>query len=126
MRIFWPLAGLLCAAFVFAALPFERGGGPMGAGLGIIAGISGALALYLVVRQLGPTSPKGYGGALTMVVMLGKLPIIGGLAYISSRQGREGLGFYTGGLVLVYFITVGRAALGGLFESPPDESERSV
>ena len=98
----------------------------MGAGLGIVGGACGAFALFLVVRQLGPNSPKGFGPALTMAAMLGKLPIVGGLGYLASRQGKEGLGFYAGGLVLVYFITVGRAALGGLFESPRDESERSV
>ncbi|RYG40333.1 hypothetical protein EON79_22785 [bacterium] len=124
MRLFWPLAGLLCAGLVFAAIPFERGGEPLGAGLGIVGGLVGGLSLYLVVRQLGPNSPKGFGPALTMAAMLGKLPIIGGLAYVASRAGKEGLGFYAGGLVLVYFITVGRAALGGLFESPSNESER--
>ena len=98
----------------------------MGAGLGILGGIAGAFALYLVVRQLGPNSPKGFGPALTMAAMLGKLPIIGGLGYLASRPGKEGLGFYAGGLVLVYSLTVGRAALGGLFESSPDESEQSV
>jgi hypothetical protein len=87
----------------------------VGALLGIVSGLFGAVILFRTVKLLGPGEEPARGTALVFVGFLFKWPFIIGLGYVAWQRSATALYAFTTAVIVVYFALVWRALRGGLF-----------